>query len=138
MKKLIAVFTMCLLGTAANADTIGTFKKTCLAHLGNPSAIIKAGSRNGFKKSLDLGGLGWIGSNKKTDLTLQVNAFTKHKFECAVTSPDVNDPKALGAAFFSELGLKPKRGAATGKVNGVTYVFMHDTKGGEALVVYAK
>ena len=137
MKQLLTALAIMSLSSAAHADVIDTFKTVCMSDLGNPAAIAKRGSAKGFKMN-NLSGDAWMGFNKKIDQSLQINAFTKNSFECAVTTSDVSDPNALRKEFFSGLGLKDRKGVAKGKIGGKTYYFKHDTKGGEALVVYAK
>ncbi len=78
-----------------------------------------------------------MGVRKKTDETLQINVATNHKFECAVTTSDMANPEQVRASFFKSLGLKPKGATAKGTIGGTTYTFLHDTRGGEAFVMYS-
>ena len=138
MKHFIAVLTVATLPfNAASADVIDTFKSTCLSGLPNAKVIAQRGTSMGFSMA-NLYGDTWIGFNEKADQSLQLNVATRNSFECAVTTSDVSDPNALRKEFFSDLGLRDRRGVAKGKINGQTYFFKHDTNGGEALVVFAK
>ncbi|MBK5933270.1 hypothetical protein C8N32_109129 [Rhodovulum imhoffii] len=119
----------------AQAGAIDTFRQICVSNAGNPSAIIAAGNKAGF--GMEKMAVGAIGFRTKTDESLQVNVATKHKFECAVTTSDMANFEQVRADFFKSLGLKPKRGTARGIIGGKTYTFLHDTRGGEAFVMFS-
>ncbi len=136
MSRFLCVIAAVALPLAATAGPVETFRSICFAHLSDPAAIEKAAKKAGFDMT-PLGQGSAMGARAKTDETVQINAFTSHKFECAVTTSDVADPAALGAKFFTALGLNAKGSKARAKANGQTYTFMHDTKGGEAFVVFA-
>ncbi|MEO8530829.1 MAG: hypothetical protein ABI459_06380 [Deltaproteobacteria bacterium] len=121
---------------AAQADPIATFKQLCMQNLGNSSGAIKAGKKVGFTM-ITMGPGASMGFRNSTDESLQVNVATRHKFECTVTTSDMANPNAVADRFFAELGLTGRKGKAAGKIGGKTYTFMHDTKGGEAFVVYS-
>lgn len=122
--------------TSAIAGPIDTFRSLCMSHLGDPAAIAQAGKAAGFTLT-EIGAGSFMGSRDSTDESLQINAFTSHKFECAVTTSDVADPNALRDQFFQSIGIPHNSGEARGAVAGRTYTFKHDTNGGEALVVFA-
>lgn len=136
MKRVLATsIALACLSTGVQADSIKTFRQLCLANAGNPSAIMAAGKKAGFDMT-KIGESSAMGLRKKTDESLQINVFTNHAFECAVTTSDMANPDQVGAAFFKSLGLKPKRGQAKGSVGGQSYTFKHDSEGGEAFVMY--
>lgn len=132
---------LCFLSVPAMADPVKTFSNLCFANLGNPTAIIRAGKRAGFRMTSLGSPSSSMGMRNRTDESLQVNVFTQHAFECAVTTSDVDNPSALAKEFFDRLGLRGrKRGkiwTAAGRVSGKKYVFVLDTNSGEALVVYS-
>ncbi len=132
---MLTIALICL-ASGAQADAIQTFRQLCLANAGNPAAIITAGKKAGFDMT-PLAKNSAMGMRTKTDESLQVNVFTKHKFECAVTTSDIQNPEKVSSEFFGALGLKPRRGQAKASVGGKRYTFMHDTKGGEAFVMFA-
>ena len=138
MKHLPIYIAACFvfLGHAAAADPIKTFQTACMANAGDVAAIEATIKRAGFKVQ-ELAPGSFIGARKSSDETVQVNVFTKHKFECAVTTSDMKNPKDVSKTFFETLGLKPRRGKATGRIGGKKYTFLHDTNGGEAFVMYA-
>lgn len=125
-----------LCANAAAADPIETFRALCMANLGNPAGIEQAGKSAGFNM-MELAPNSFMGSRDSTDESLQINAFSSHAFECAVTTSDVADANAFRDAFFAAIGVPHSNGTAKGSVGGQSYTFMHDTNGGEALVVYA-
>lgn len=134
--KTISLTVCTMLATSAAADPIDTFRTLCMNHLGDPAAIEQAGTAAGFQM-LELQPDSYMGSRDSTDETLQINAFSSHKFECAVTTSDVADPDAFRETFFAAIGIPHRNGTATGSVAGQSYTFSHDTNGGEALVVFA-
>ena len=132
----ISIFVSAVLAASAvHAGSIDTFRQFCVANAGDPQAIANAGKKAGFKMTSAVGGM--MGFRKKTDESLQVNVATKHKFECAVTTSDMANPGQVSADFFKSLGLKPKGATAKGSIGGKTYTFLHDTRGGEAFVMFA-
>lgn len=132
-----SILALCgVFATQATADPVSTFRTLCMANLGNPAAIEQAGKSAGFQM-LELGTNSFMGTRDSTDETLQINAFSSHKFECAVTTSDVTDPNAFRDTFFAAIGIAHTNGTPTGSVAGQTYTFTHDTNGGEALVVFA-
>lgn len=134
--KVTGAAGLAVLATSAAADPIATFRATCMGALGNPAAIAQAGTAAGFQMT-EIGAGSFMGSRASTDESLQINAFTSHKFECAVTTSDVADPNAFRDQFFQAIGIAHNGGEARGAVAGQTYTFKHDTNGGEALVVFA-
>ncbi len=136
MKALATAMFVLFSAGIAHADVIDTFRGTCLTGIGNADGIRTLGAKMGFDMT-KLSAGSYMGNKSSTDESLQINAFTSHKFECAVTTSDVADPKALEARFFQAIGLKPSGSKASGRVNGTTYTFAYNTHGGEALVVYA-
>jgi hypothetical protein len=136
-KVMIGAFVLAtvLAGASARADVIDEFQALCLSHLDQPAGSKKAAAKRGYAP-VDLGKGSFMASNRKIDTTLQVNAFTRHSYECAVTTSDVADPKALKARFFQSLGVKAKGNRVAAKVGSQTYTFEFNTTGGEALVVY--
>lgn len=127
---------MLFLASPVSADAIATFQSICMNNLGNPAAIAQAGTAAGFAL-VEIGTDSFMGSRASTDETLQINAFTSNKFECAVTTSDVADPDAFRDRFFQSIGIAHNSGEARGAVAGQTYTFKHDTNGGETLVVFA-
>ncbi len=125
---------MCV-ASAVQAGSIDTFRQFCVANAGQPQAIADAGTKAGFRMTSAAGGV--MGFRKATDESLQVNVATKHKFECAVTTSDMANPEKVSADFFKSLGLTPRGATAKGSIGGTTYTFLHDTKGGEAFVMYS-
>ena len=136
MKMQAAATLITVAASTSYADPIATFRTLCVNNVGNPAAIEQAGSNAGFGMT-PLGNDSYMGSRNSTDEALQINAFTQHAFECAVTTSDVADPSTLRDSFFQTLGLSHKNGQARGTVDGRTYTFLHDTNGGEAFVVFA-
>ena len=136
MKSVALALVLVLLGGAAQADPITTFRQICMANLGQPAAAIKAGKSDGFNMT-SLAANSSMGFKGSSDESVQINVATRHAFECAVTTSDMANPSAVTRQFFEALGLTGKGGKAKGKVGGKTYTFLHDTKGGEAFVVYA-
>lgn len=118
------------------AGPIATFQTLCMPNLSAPSAIKAAGTAAGFEM-MELATDSYLGTRDSTDETLQINAFTRHKFECAVTTSDVADANAFRDSFFAAIGISHANGTGTGTVAGQSYTFSHDTNGGEALVVFA-
>jgi hypothetical protein len=129
---------MSALPAVVQAGPVETFHALCVKHLSDPAAIVAAAKKAGFKMT-SVGANNFIGDRKKTDESVQINAFTQHKFECAVTTSDVADPKALYAQFMASVGIaKPRHNPSSAKINGKKYSFLYDTTGGEALIVYAE
>ena len=136
LTSLIAGAVFCALASSAAAGPIDTFRSLCMSNLGNPTAIAQAGKVAGFDL-IELGAGSFMGSRDSTDESLQINAFTSNKFECAVITSDVADPTAFRDQFFQSIGIPHSGGEARGTVAGQSYTFKHDTNGGEALVVFA-
>lgn len=139
MKPILTSLTIAassMLAASASADAIDTFRQICVANAGNVAAIVDAGNRAGFSLS-PFSGNSHMGVRTSTDESLQINVATSHSFECAVTTSDMQNPQAVNQRFFKSLGLTPRGGTARGVLNGKTYTFLHDTKGGEAFVIYA-
>ncbi len=136
LKSFAGALVLAMIPFSVQAGSIGTFRQLCVANAGDPAAIAAAGTKAGFRMSKMAAGKA-MGFRKSTDESLQVNVATKHKFECAVTTSDMANPEQVGADFFKSLGLTPKRGTAKGKIGGKTYTFLHDTRGGEAFVMYS-
>lgn len=122
--------------TAASADAISSFRSLCLANAGDAAAIKSAGDRAGFKMR-EIGSNSFMGFNTRIDQSLQINAFTRNKFECAVTTSDMGGDRAVASKFFGALGLTQRQGQARGKIGGDTYTFKHDGRGGEAFVMFS-
>lgn len=137
LAKVLKLCAMAAFPAAAHSGVVETFHSLCFAHLSDPAAIVSAAKKAGFTMT-PISNASFIGTRKKTDESVQINAFTKHKFECAVTTSDVADPKALYAKFTASVGIaKPRHNPSWVKINGKKYFFLFDTSGGEALIVYA-
>lgn len=135
MKIIITLLTFFTASTMAIAGPVETFQSLCMGNIGNPAKIEAAAKKAGFKMT-SLAPNSAMGMRRATDESIQINAFTKHKFECAVTTSKGNSA-TLRESFFQSIGAKHKRGVATGKINNVKYTFLHDPKGGEAFVVFS-
>ena len=112
-----------------------TFKTMCLNNIDQPQKIIEAGNRAGFNMR-SLAPESAMGFRLSSDESLQVNAFTRKDFECAVTTSDISDPASVTRAFFAMLGITHRGNVGTKTINGTQYSFLHDTNGGEAFVVF--
>ena len=134
---LPATILLTVLAQNAYAGPIDTFKEVCLNNAGNTAAIREAINAQGFEIKNYKNGA-FVGFRKSTDESVQVNVFTKHAFECAVTTSDIKQPRKIKKQFFKELGLKPSFGKASGSLGGKSYTFVHNTKGGEAFIMYLK
>ncbi len=132
--KSVALAMACLLAAPAFADPVETFRGLCMAQLDNVPALRAAAQKQGFKIT-DLGANSFMGARKRTDESIQVNVFTKARFECAVTTSDVADPEALRARFFSALGVQTRKSRVKAQIQGRSYVISFDTQGGEAMVI---
>jgi hypothetical protein len=124
-----------LLATSALADPVATFRGLCMAHLDDVPALRSAAAKQGFGPT-DLGPNAFIGMRKKTDESIQVNAFTRAAFECAVTTSDVADPETPRRKFFAALGIDTPKSEVAVKIGRRAYRIKFDTKGGEALVIF--
>ncbi|SOB94306.1 hypothetical protein [Rhodobacter maris] len=127
--------------SVAAQPLVETFGALCAAHLDDPAAIANAARARGFGPSALsgsglLGPTAYIAENPALDQSVQVNVTTPHGFECAVTGADVAAPELLRQAFFAAQGLTGAGTTAQKVVNGKRYIFVFNTNGGEALVVY--
>ena len=125
----------CVLITPALADPVATFRGLCMAHLDDVPALRAAATKQGFAPT-DLGPNAFMGLRQKTDEGIQVNAFTRAAFECAVTTSDVANPETLRRQFFDALGIDTPKSEVAVQIGGRAYRVRFDTKGGEALVIF--
>lgn len=116
------------------AGPVETFQGLCMAHLEDVAGLRRAAQAQGFDLT-DLSPTSFMGMRDSSDESIQVNAFTRAAFECAVTTSDVADPEALRAQFFTALGISTKKSQVKAKIQGRSYAIKFDTKGGEALVI---
>ncbi len=131
-----ACFALGLFASSAHADAINTFKTLCFENAGSVAAIRKAATNHGFKVN-KLGKNSYLGTRASTDERVQINVFTKHSFECAVTTSDMPRPRRISREFLKSLGLNGNKGRARTVIDGRSYTVLHDTKGGEAFVIFA-
>ena len=134
MKLILAALSL-LMATSAMADPVATFRGLCMAHLDNVPALRAAAAKQGFAPT-DLGPNAFMGLRQKTDESIQVNAFTRAAFECAVTTSDVANPETLRRQFFGALGIDTPKSEVAVKIGGRAYRVRFDTNGGEALVIF--
>ncbi len=116
---------------------IRSFLQLCIPNLDNPTAIIAAGAEAGFDMT-DLGENKAFGTRKSTDETLQINAFTRNAFECAVTTPGQPDGAEWTGLLFASLGVEPNGTAGTLRFDRKDYTVYHDRNGGENFVVFRR
>lgn len=135
--KFIAPALFAIIGSQAIADPIDTFKSICFKNAGNVAAIRADITKNGYKIE-ELKKDSFMGYLASTDESVQVNAFTNKSFECAVTTSDMRGARRLKKRFFREMGLNTKEITPTAVIAGTTYTFFHNTKGGEAFVMYVE
>ncbi len=121
--------------SSKSKQAIDTFLGTCNQALGDVDQIRSLAQARGFVEQPQfqplISGNGALLENESLGQTIQLNVATGFKFECAVTTDDVANPKWFGNAFYSAVG------GTTKEVNGKTYGYLHDTKGGETLVVFS-
>lgn len=116
------------------AEAIRAFEEVCLKTAPSFSGASQAAANFGIIEITDVG-FSKMGFNKDQSLGVQIKANN----ECVITTPSQRDT-TLTTQFLQTVGRHSSttpgnRVPAEGNVKGVTFIFQHDRRGGEAYVM---